>query len=47
MLMEALTHDLLVEDVDFKDLMHDVDGLFSLLDTMSNYNIGEETEKGR
>lgn len=35
MLMEALKHDLLTEELYFNDLVYDLDGLFSLLETMS------------
>lgn len=35
MLMEALKHDLLVDELYFKDLMYDLDAIFELLGTMS------------
>lgn len=34
MLMEALKHDLLVEEPYFNDLIHDLDGIFELLSAM-------------
>lgn len=46
MLMEAMKHELLIDELYFKDLMYDLDGIFELLSAMSETSNARKDGQG-